>query len=255
MSYSQPLVVALDSSLENESEKVAKQLGLHFMGNLKEIQKQYKTNNVNLNNCYFFVVGKNKFYLKLGLREINKPIYCNFLKWSKDTKKTNLIKSMRGVSKDCLVVDATAGLGQDSLKLASLSGKIILLEKVPWIHALLKQGLNEPENQNSLVSRMEAICVESKHYLSSLKKKVDVIYLDTMFPNVSKSKAKKEIQALRELTETEEDFHLLNISLKVARERVIVKRHKNSNFLAGRKPTFSIKGQVVRYDVYSVTFS
>ena len=48
MSYSQPLVVALDSSLENESEKVAKQLGLHFMGNLKEIQKQYKTNNVNL---------------------------------------------------------------------------------------------------------------------------------------------------------------------------------------------------------------
>ena len=43
MSYSQPLVVALDSSLENESEKVAKQLGLHFMGNLKEIQKQYKS--------------------------------------------------------------------------------------------------------------------------------------------------------------------------------------------------------------------
>ena len=36
-----------------------------------------------------------------------------------------------------------------------------------------------------------------------------------MFPNVSKSKAKKEIQALRELTETEEDFHLLNISLKI----------------------------------------
>ena len=255
MSYTQPFVVALDTSLENESEKVAKQLGLHFMGNLKKIQKQYKTNKVNLNNCYFFVVEKDKFYLKLGLRKVNKPIYCNFLKWSKDTKKNNLIKSMRGVSKDCLIVDATAGLGQDSLKLASLSSKIILLEKVPWIHALLKQGLNEPENQNSLVSRMEAICIESKYYLSSLKKKVDVIYLDPMFPNVGKSKAKKEIQALRELTETQEDFNLLNISLKAAKERVIVKRHKNSNFLAERKPTFSIKGQVVRYDVYSITFN
>ena len=76
-----------------------------------------------------------------------------------------------------------------------------------------------------------------------------------MFPNVCKSKAKKEIQALRELTETQEDFNLLNISLKVAKERVIVKRHKNSNFLAERKPTFSIKGQVVRYDVYSITFN
>ena len=52
MSYTQPFVVALDTSLENESEKVAKQLGLHFMGNLKKIQKQYKTNKVNLNNCY-----------------------------------------------------------------------------------------------------------------------------------------------------------------------------------------------------------
>lgn len=102
---------------------------------------------------------------------------------------------------------------------------------------------------------MEAICVESKYYLSSLKKKVDVIYLDPMFPNVGKSKAKKEIQALRELTETQEDFNLLNISLKAAKERVIVKRHKNSSFLAERKPTFSIKGQVVRYDVYSITFN
>ena len=44
MSYTQPLVVALDASLENESEKVAQQLGLRFMGNLEKIQKQYKTN-------------------------------------------------------------------------------------------------------------------------------------------------------------------------------------------------------------------
>ena len=91
MSYTQPFVVALDTSLENESEKVAKQLGLHFMGNLKKIQKQYKTNKVNLNNCYFFVVEKDKFYLKLGLRKVNKPIYCNFLKWSKDTKKNSTL--------------------------------------------------------------------------------------------------------------------------------------------------------------------
>lgn len=255
MSYRQPLVVAEDSSLEDEAQKVAKQLELLYMGNLQQLDKQYKTSKEILNKSYFFVVGRDRSHLRLGFKLVGKPIYCNFLKWSKTSKKSNLTKSMKGVSKNCFVIDATAGLGQDSLALASLSRKIILLEKVPWIHALLKEGISKTENQNFLISKMEAICVESKRYLSSLKQKVDVIYLDPMFPNVGKSKAKKEIQALRELTEPEESTNLLDISLKKAKERVIVKRHRNSKSLSEKKPTFSIKGQVVRYDVYSLKLS
>ena len=85
-----------------------------------------------------------------------------------------------------------------------------------------------------------------------LIQKVDVIYLDPMFSWSDKSKAKKEIQALRELTELEENKNLLGISLKKAEERVIVKRHRNSRYLEGFKPTFSLVGRVVRYDVYSL---
>ena len=34
------------------------------------------------------------------------------------------------------------------------------------------------------------------------------------------------------------------------KERVIVKRHRNSKYFEGIKPSFSIKGRVLRYDVY-----
>ena len=94
--------------------------------------------------------------------------------------------------------------------------------------------------------------MDSEKYISNLKKKVDVIYIDLMFPGMGKSKAKREIQALRELVNKDINDNLLSVSLKKAFERVIVKRHKNSIFLSGKEPTYIIQGRATRYDIYSV---
>ena len=76
-----------------------------------------------------------------------------------------------------------------------------------------------------------------------------------MFEKVSKSKAKKNLQTLRELTKPTKGEELLKISLTKASNRVVVKRHKKSRYLSELKPTFSLLGRVIRYDVYSVQLS
>ncbi len=60
---------------------------------------------------------------------------------------------------------------------------------------------------------------QSNHY--------DLIYIDPMFSGVGKSKAKKALQALRELTQISDTKGLLDLSIKKASKRVVVKRHKN----------------------------
>ena len=252
MSVLGPVLLAEDKSLNIEAEILAKELGLLFGGSFEDLRNQLKIAKDNQNKKYFLVLERNGIYLRQGMSCRRKPIFSDFLKWSADLKKTNLTRTMKGVSKDSLIIDATAGLGRDSLVLASLSSNVTLLERVPWIHALLMDGLSKSKKQNALLSKMHPICVDSRTYLLGLKHKVNVIYLDPMFSRSDKSKAKKEIQALRELTEFEENENLLDISLKTAEERVIVKRHRNSRYLEGFKPTFSLFGRVVRYDVYSL---
>ena len=74
-----------------------------------------------------------------------------------------------------------------------------------------------------------------------------------MFSGVGKSKAKRTIQALRDLTQETDTEGLLNLAIKKALKRVIVKRHKNSTYLEDLKPNHSIKGKVVRYDIYNTS--
>ena len=72
-----------------------------------------------------------------------------------------------------------------------------------------------------------------------------------MFPRVRKSKAKRGIQALRDLTKEIETDSFLDLAIKKAKKRVVVKRHKNSTYLEDLKPSHSVQGKVIRYDVYN----
>ena len=56
--------------------------------------------------------------------------------------------------------------------------------------------------------------------------------------------------AKRKSTQENETDGLLGLAIKKAIERVIVKRHKNSTYLEDIKPSYSVKGKVVRYDIY-----
>ena len=58
------------------------------------------------------------------------------------------------------------------------------------------------------------ICSNAKKFLLGLKFKPDAIYLDPMFENTGKSKAKREVQALRDLTVQTDEDNEVNILLE-----------------------------------------
>ena len=107
----------------------------------------------------------------------------------------------------------------------------------------------------SLVSKFELIQSDARDFFTLKKNEADVVYLDPMFPNTGSARAKKNIQALRDLSEEDLSEDLLIQALNFAKKRVIVKRHKNSSYLNNQKPSFSIQGRVVRFDVYVVSSS
>ena len=102
-----------------------------------------------------------------------------------------------------------------------------------------------------LLSKIRVYNLDNLEYLNN-NNNFDLIYIDPMFQGVYKSKAKKHMQALRDLSSSENDKNLLKNSLEKANHRVVVKRHKNMEYLEGIKPTTSIEGKVVRFDLYNL---
>ncbi len=155
--------------------------------------------------------------------------------------------------------DANAGMGRDSLVLASLGAPVTLLERHPQVAALLRDGLRrlaqcgqlDPELQ-PLAQLMTLLEVDAIEYLSSAAARCDVVYLDPMFPPRQKSaKVKKEMAAFHRLVGRDEDAaELLQAALAAARYRVVVKRPRGADWLAARKPSHAIEGKTVRYDIY-----
>ena len=243
------LITSDNEDLNQKAIQLSKKIKLPFAGLLADLKKNYE----NHEDIFLLVVSEDLIYLKKGLTLTSKPIYCDFYKWSKENKRSNLVRSMRGLPHQGVIIDATAGLGRDALILSSLVERVILIERVPWVSALLEDGLKNSRKLLPYLSSTQVICCDSKKYLLNLKTKPDAIYLDPMFEKMGKSKAKREIQALRDLTIQSNEEELLEVALKTAKDRVVVKRHKKVKSLSGLKPTFSLTGRVVRYDVYSIS--
>lgn len=243
----QLIVKAEERTLELKAKALAKDLNLEFQSS----QKIHKTSIKN-KNAYYLIKGKDMLYLQKGLTRKSNPIFCNFLEWSNASYGNSLIKCMRGLPKDCSVVDATAGFGRDALSLATISGSVLLIERLPWMIALLEDAIESVQHKSlrNLIGKFNLISGDSKDYLLNNHTRVDVIYLDPMFPNIGNAKAKKNIQALRDLTKEDNSSSLFFIAMELASSRVIVKRHKNSIFINNLKPNFSISGKTVRFDVY-----
>ena len=243
------LITSDNEDLNQKAIQLSKKIKLPFAGLLADLKKNYE----NHEDIFLLVVSEDLIYLKNGLTRTSKPIYCDFYKWSKENKRNNLVRSMRGLPHQGVIIDATAGLGRDALILSSLVERVILIERVPWVSALLEDGLKNSRKLLPFLSSTQVYCCDSKKYLLNLKTKPDAIYLDPMFEKMGKSKAKREIQALRDLTIQSNEEELLEVALKTAKDRVVVKRHKKVKNLSGLKPTFSLTGRVVRYDVYSIS--
>jgi len=155
------------------------------------------------------------------------------------------------------VLDATAGMGRDSFVLASLGCKVLMVERNEIIFKLLENGLKRARANSEIseiIKRMKLIKADAIEYLAKIpeNKKPDVIYLDPMFPHSKKSRlVKKEMRIFRQLVGDDLDAEkLLEIALKKAKKRIVVKRPAKAEFLGGLKPNFQIRGRVSRFDCY-----
>ncbi|HIV17482.1 MAG TPA: class I SAM-dependent methyltransferase [Candidatus Alectryocaccobium stercorigallinarum] len=152
-------------------------------------------------------------------------------------------------------IDATAGFGQDSLLLAAAGFSVKLYEKNPVIAALLEDALNRakecPELKDA-AGRMELAGTDSIEALKALNKAPDVIYLDPMFPKRKKSALiKKKFQLLQQLeTPCENEIELFEVALAAQPRKIVVKRPAKGAYLADRRPSYSLAGKAVRYDVF-----
>lgn len=183
------------------------------------------------------------------------------------------------------IIDATAGLGEDSLLLAASGAEVLLCESDPVICALLRdtcQRASHDERLAKAVSRMtvhEGDSISLLRGISGLGEEPtsavaaavaptpatapslpstlaplllpDIVYLDPMFPERRKSAAvKKKFQLLHYLeAPCENDEELLQAALAAKPRRVVVKRPIKGPFLAGIKPSYSLAGKAVRFDV------
>ena len=151
-------------------------------------------------------------------------------------------------------VDCTAGLGEDSLLLAAAGFTVTLFERDETIAALLADALERAAAEPRLadaVSRMSLVVGDSIAGLAALPAPPDVVYLDPMFPARTKSAAvKKKFQLLHHLEQPcEEEADLVEAALAAHPRKVVIKRPAKGALLAGMKPSYSVCGKAVRYDV------
>ena len=154
-------------------------------------------------------------------------------------------------------VDATAGLGDDSLLLAAAGFDVMLIERNPVIAALLQDALERATQHpelTSIVEHMKLIEGESIELLPHLDFEPDIVLLDPMFPEKSKdAAAKKKLQMLQRLEQPCDDEQALLDAACAARPRkVVIKRPIKGPHLADHKPSYSLSGKAIRYDVIAL---
>lgn len=165
-----------------------------------------------------------------------------------------LVKLAKTSAPHPTAVDATAGMGEDALLLAAAGYEVTLFEQDPVIAALLRDTMTRAKKHpvlSGIVARMTLIEGDSVEGMASLGKTPDIIYLDPMFPARRKSGLiNKKLQLLQKLEQPcTQEAELVNAAYSLKPKKIIIKRPLNGAFLAGRKPSYTVKGKAIRYDV------
>lgn len=160
---------------------------------------------------------------------------------------------IKSISGPMVAIDATAGLGEDSILLAAAGYRVHMFEQNPVIAALLRDALirgAEVPELAGIIGRMELTEGDSITALGNLGESPDLILLDPMFPEKQKnSLTKKKLQLLQRLEgPCSEGESLLEAAIGAEPRRIIIKRPLKGEYLGGRKPNYSLRGKTIRYD-------
>lgn len=154
-----------------------------------------------------------------------------------------------------LLIDATAGLGNDGFLLAAAGFRVQMFEMNPVVAALLADGLDRARRNPALAviaERIRLTAGDARTALGHLGEHPEVIYLDPMFPERSKSALVKQELRLLQLLDphTIDPGHLLRAALTVQARKVVVKRPRTGSCLLDMPPAYAVRGKAIRFDVY-----
>lgn len=245
-------VTALDPKRIAEAEKLAAELNLPMAepGDSHHMLLRY--------------TGKGLELIKLGDPNLAGSVRVEFTKGKaafrrRQQKQEMLIRAMgfKGGAPPT-VIDGTGGLGRDCFILAVAGCRVQVFEREPVIAALLSDGLkralDHPET-SEIAQRIRLTACDTVNALLEMqqnRQRVDVVYLDPMFPERRKSAlVKKELQMLQMLvTDDSSSEKFLAAALATAAKRVVVKRPCKAAFFARAIPSHSLSGKTIRFDVY-----
>lgn len=183
------------------------------------------------------------------------PLYADFnsATWQhrRDAgKKQGLVRACKPVP-GMKIIDATAGWGRDAAILASFGAEVRMLERQPFMAALLADALLQQDERSKEKLKLSLCHTDALNYLEQLpvQEYPDLIYIDPMHPQRQKSAlVKKELQALQQLVGADEDALTLLTLAKNKAKKVVLKWPQQLPALL--TPTFSIEGKTVRFDMY-----
>ncbi len=156
---------------------------------------------------------------------------------------------------DPKAIDATAGMGEDAFLLAACGYEVTMYERNPVIVALLQDALKRASANSFLkdiIGRMHLIEGNSIELIPTLGK-VDLVYLDPMFPARKKSGLiNKKLQLIQKLEQPcVDESALFAAAQAVLPQKIIIKRPLKGDCLANVTPHYTIKGKAIRYDCFS----
>ena len=168
-----------------------------------------------------------------------------------------LVRAAKTTETDLKGIDATAGMGEDAFLLAAYGYDMTLYEQNPVVAVLLKDALRRAKKHPQLkeiAGRMKLVEGNSVEELKTRVDAVDLIYLDPMFPGRQKSGLiNKKLQLIQKLEPPcSDEVELFEAAIQAKPSKIIVKRPLKSPFLAGKNPTYELKGKAIRYDCYAV---
>ena len=124
-----------------------------------------------------------------------------------------LVRASKSEKPGRKAIDATASMGEDGFLLADQGYEVTLYEQNPVIDVLLKDALRRAKKHPVL----------------------------------------KEIAARMKLEPPcSQETDLFDAAISADPDKIIVKRPLKSEFLAGRKPSYTLSGKAIRYDCYTL---
>lgn len=177
-------------------------------------------------------------------------------------RKSELILQACKLTAGMMALDGTAGFGHDGLILASTGASVSMLEQNPLVALLLFYEYNTMRQNPNWQKLLDRISI---HYGSFFEMsvlanlpKVDLLYLDPMFPADSYSaKVNKNMQLLHELAASpdeldEQNFLVMGKAKLNDGGKIVVKRPNSAPFLAKKTPVQSVANEAIRFDRYDL---